>query len=133
MKLLSLTVAVLVLGIAFPATAQVPRDLDPAVVNPTSIKVLLENDSVRVMDAVLPPGYKERLHRHPPYVMYILSGGKVRLNSATGQTRDSEFTAGDVFYSDGVTHWAENTGTSTIRVLLVEMRTPEKNKSPPAN
>ena len=95
---------------------------DPAVVNPTSITVRLENDSVRVMEAVLEPGFREKLHAHPAYVMYVLSGGKVRLHYTNGQTRDSEFKEGAVFYSEPVTHWAENTGTTTIRVLLVEIR-----------
>ena len=104
------------------AHSQQAAELDPAVVNPTSITVRLANDSVRVMEAVLPPGFKEALHTHPPYTMYIIAGGKVRLYSADGKWRDSEFKAGDVFYSDRITHWAENTGTSTIRVLLVELR-----------
>ncbi len=97
---------------------------DPAVVNPTSITVRLENDAVRIMEAVLPPGFKERLHKHPGYVMYILDGGSVRLHMADGRTRDSEFKAGNVFYSDPITHWAENIGTTTIRVLIVELRRP---------
>src|SRR4051812_10844120 len=78
---------------------------DPAVVNPQSITVTLENDSVRVMQAVLEPGYREQLHHHPAYVMYIVDGGKVRLHMADGRTRDSEFKAGDVFYSEPITHW----------------------------
>jgi hypothetical protein len=54
--------------------------------------------------------------------MYVLSGGKVRLHYPDGQSRDSEFKAGAVFYSDPVTHWAENTGTTTIRIMLVELK-----------
>jgi quercetin dioxygenase-like cupin family protein len=95
---------------------------DPAVVNPSSITVKLENDSVRVMEAVMKPGFREKLHSHPGYVMYVLSGGKVRLHYPDGQTRDSEFEAGATFYSDPVTHWAENTGTTTIKIILVELK-----------
>jgi quercetin dioxygenase-like cupin family protein len=102
--------------------AAAPREQDPAVVNPTSITVRIENDSVRVMEAVLPPGFKETVHTHPGYVMYIVEGGTVRLHMADGRTRDSAFKAGDVFYSDPITHWAENTGTTTIRVMIVELR-----------
>lgn len=104
--------------------ATAPREEDPAVVNPESITVRLENDSVRVMEAVLPPGFKEKLHKHPGYVMYILDGGSVRLHMADGRTRDSGFKAGNVFFSDPITHWAENTGSTTIRVLIVELRRP---------
>ena len=99
-----------------------PRAEDPAVVNPTSIKVLLENDSVRVMEAVLPPGFKEKQHTHPTYAFYILDGGSVRMHLTDGSTRDAELKAGQVLFSDPVTHWAENTGSSTLRIILVEVR-----------
>ena len=100
----------------------VSKSEDPALVNPGSITVKLETDSVRVMEAVLPPGFREKLHSHPGYVMYVLSGGKVRLHTRNGEARDSEFKAGAAFYSDPVTHWAENTGTTSIKVMLVELR-----------
>ena len=100
----------------------VPDDEDPYKNNPSSLSVKLENDSVRVMEAVLPPGYKEKLHTHPPYAMYILNGGTVRMHFADGTTRDVMFNTGEARFSDKVSHWAENTGTSTIRVLLVELR-----------
>ena len=115
----------LVIMAATGALALLPCEMqaqDPAIVNPTSITVKLENDSVRVMEAVLEPGFKEKLHAHPGYVMYVLSGGKVRLHYTDGTARDSELKAGAVFYSDPVTHWAENTGTTTIKVLLVELK-----------
>lgn len=95
---------------------------DPPIVNPSSIRVLLENDSVRVMEAVLTPGFKEKQHTHPPYALYILSGGSVRIHFPDGTTRDAEFKTGEARFSDKVTHWAENTGTSTIRIILVELR-----------
>jgi len=99
-------------------------DQDPARVNPSSITVKLENDSVRVMEALIPPGFKEKQHTHPPYAMYILSGGNIRMHYPDGTTRDAEMTTGAALFSDKTTHWAENTGSSTIRVLLVELRHP---------
>ena len=99
-----------------------PRAEDPAVVNPSSITVKLENDSVRVMEAVLPSGFKEKQHTHPNYAFYIVEGGTVRMHYPDGSTRDAELEAGQVLFSDPVTHWAENTGSSTIRIVLVEVR-----------
>ena len=99
-----------------------PPSEDPPIVNPSSISVLLENDSVRVMEAVLTPGFKEKQHTHPPYAMYILTGGSVRMHFPDGSTRDAQFNSGEARFSDKVTHWAENTGTSTIRIILVELR-----------
>jgi len=99
-----------------------PPSEDPPKQNPSSIRVLMENDSVRVMDAVLTPGLKEKQHTHPPYALYILSGGSVRMHFPDGSTRDVEFKTGEARFTDKVTHWAENTGTSTIRIILVELR-----------
>jgi quercetin dioxygenase-like cupin family protein len=95
---------------------------DPPTVNPSSIRVLMENDSVRVMDAMLTPGLKEKQHTHPPYALYIVSGGNVRMHFPDGSTRDAEFKTGEARFSDKVTHWAENAGTSNIRIILVELR-----------
>jgi quercetin dioxygenase-like cupin family protein len=99
-----------------------PPSLDPPIANPASVRVLMENDSVRVMEAVLTPGFKEKQHTHPPYALYILSGGSVRMHYPDGSTRDAQFNTDEGRFSDKVTHWAENTGTSTIRIILVELR-----------
>ncbi len=97
---------------------------DRALVGPEDVTVKFANDSVRVMEVVLPPGLKEKPHTHPPYVTYVVTGGRVRIHAADGTTRDSELKAGDAFFSNRVTHWAEVIGSSTIRVLLVEIRRP---------
>ncbi len=95
---------------------------DRALVGPEDVTVKFENDSVRVMQVVLPAGLKEKQHTHPGYVTYVLSGGNVRIHAADGTARDSELKPGDAFFSNQVTHWAEVTGNSTVRVLLVEIR-----------
>src|SRR6266516_2335261 len=51
-----------------PAYAQ-----DPAVVNSKTIRVRFENDRVRVLESILPPGTKEQAHSHPAYVIYVLA------------------------------------------------------------
>jgi len=96
---------------------------DPAVVNANTIKVKLENDRVRVLEATLPPGAKEQPHSHPAYVIYVIEGGKTRNHAADGKTAEIEFKAGDVIYRDAIpTHWAENIGTTTIHLILVEIK-----------
>ena len=47
---------------------------DPAVVNSKTIRVRFDNDRVRVLEAILPPGTKEQVHSHPAYVIYVLAG-----------------------------------------------------------
>jgi quercetin dioxygenase-like cupin family protein len=97
---------------------------DPAVVNARTIKVKFENEKVRVLEAELPPGTKEAVHSHPAYVIYVLAGGKVRNYASDGKTTESELKTGDVLYREPLTHAAENIGTTTMHMILVEMKTP---------
>ena len=95
---------------------------DPAVVNSKTIKVRFENDRVRVMEATLPPGVMEQVHSHPAYVIYVMAGGKVRNYAADGKITEAELKTGDVLYREPLTHAAENIGTTTLHMILVELK-----------
>jgi beta-alanine degradation protein BauB len=100
-----------------PAYAQ-----DPAVVNSKTIRVRFENDRVRVLEAILPPGTRERVHSHPAYVIYVLEGGRYRNYAADGRITDGAFQTGDVIYRDPLTHAAENIGNQPMHLILVELK-----------
>lgn len=110
--------AILILGIG-PSAAHAQ---DPTVVNPTTIKVNLENDRVRVLEAELQPGAREQMHSHPASVIYVISGGKIRNHATDGKTTESTLATGAVIYRDPLTHWAENIGTAPIHLILVELK-----------
>jgi quercetin dioxygenase-like cupin family protein len=109
-------ILLIVLG-APPLPAQ-----DVAKVNPNSIKVTLDNAHVRVMEATIAPGAKEAMHSHPAYIIYVVAGGKARNHAADGTTTDVDYTPGATYYREPLTHWAENVGTTTIRLVLVELK-----------
>ena len=98
------------------------RSQDPLVVNASTIALKLENSRVRVLEATLKPGDKEKTHSHPAYVIYVIQGGKYRNHAADGKVTDGEFRTGDVIYREPITHWAENIGDTTIRLELVELK-----------
>src|SRR5437773_9991189 len=102
--------------------ASITRAQDVLVVNSKTIVLKLENPRVRVLEATLKPGDKEKTHSHPAYVIYVIEGGKVRNHAADGTVTEAEFRAGDVIYRDPLTHWAENIGKTTIRLELVELK-----------
>jgi quercetin dioxygenase-like cupin family protein len=115
---------ILALVVALPALA-VPGSVlaqDAAVVNPDTVRVKLDNPHVRTLEAVLKPGQKENLHSHPASVIYVIAGGKVRNHVAGGKIVESELVAGDTLYRDPITHWAENIGTTTIHLILIEIK-----------
>jgi hypothetical protein len=92
----------------FFAVTRVPAQ-DAAVVNASTVTVKIDNSRVRVFEAVLEPGQREQLHSHPSTVVHVIAGGKVRNHGADGEP---------------LTHWAENIGSTTLRVLVVELADP---------
>lgn len=98
---------------------------DPAVVQAKTVKLKFENEKVRVLEAELPPGVKEQVHSHPAYVIYVMAGGKVRNYASDGKITEAELKTGDVLYREPLTHAAENIGTTTLHMILVELKTPK--------
>ena len=117
-----LVIAVLATGIIRSDVASTRFTQDPLVVNSKTIALKLENARVRVLEATLKPGDKEKVHSHPAYVIYVIEGGKVRTHGTDGSVVEADFKTGDVIYRDPVTHWAENVGKTTIRLELVELK-----------
>ena len=99
-----------------------PAAQDVAAVNPKTIKVKLENDRVRVLEATLKPGDKEQTHSHPASIIYVVSGGTVRNHASDGSTKETTYVAGDTIYREPLTHWAENIGTTTIHLMVYELK-----------
>jgi quercetin dioxygenase-like cupin family protein len=122
MKQLCALLLLLMLSGIVRSDAGFTRIQDPLTVNPKTIALKLENARVRVMEATLKPGDVEKVHSHPPYVIYVIEGGKFRMHGVDGSMTEGEFKTGDVIYSEPRTHWAENIGNTTIRLELVELK-----------
>jgi oxalate decarboxylase/phosphoglucose isomerase-like protein (cupin superfamily) len=97
---------------------------DAAVVTPKVVKVKLDNEHVRVLEAISNPGDKEGMHSHPANVVYVVAGGKLRISTPDGKTNVLDLKTGDVLYRAPVTHAAENIGTTKVDVIIVELKTP---------
>ncbi len=112
-----------IVAVGLAATATFVSAQDPAVVNANTIKVKFENDRVRVLEAELPPGVKEAVHSHPAYLFYVMAGGKVRNYAADGKVTETELKTGEVLFREPLTHAAENIGSTTLHLVLVELKT----------
>ncbi len=102
--------------------ASVLSNQDAAKVNAKYINVKLDNARARVFESTLKPGDKETLHSHPASIIYVIEGGKVRNHAADGSVVEAELKTGDVQYREPLTHWAENIGTTTTRLIIVELK-----------
>ena len=107
-----------ILGLFIPRSRVSARHQDRAAVIP-DMKVLLENEHVRVQFHDVKVGEKTPIHSHPAYVAYVFSPYKARFVLADGSTKVAERASGDVFYSGPVTHSVENVGTTPIHNLIV--------------
>jgi len=107
-------------ALAFFSTRALSQD--PVPLYPKNYKVLLENDRVRVIDFVLRKGDTEVFHSHRPHVAYILTGFKIRFTFPDGRTVVRETKAGDVLYSEAVTHSPVNIGDTEAHGIMVELK-----------
>lgn len=101
--------------------------LDAVIAAPRFHRVLLENESVRVLDTMVPPGETVPLHTHRwPAVLYILSWSDCVRRDANGIiTMDSRGLAAptEAIWSGPLPlHTLENVGDGDLRVIAVEQK-----------
>ena len=61
------------------------------------------------------------IHSHPAHLTVRLTPAKVRITQ-NGRTVVVENKAGDVFWSEAVTHETENVGGANVRSLIIELK-----------
>ena|SRR3989344_4682342 len=84
--------------------------------------VLLDNATFRVLDVRVPPGKKSAMHAHPENVSYVLKGGKMRFTTPDGSRKEIELNAGQVTAPGAGAHMVENTGSTEIHVVQIELK-----------
>ena len=118
------TASVLAIAAAIYATLAFAQD--PVTVSPTNYKKVLENERVRVLEVTVKPGEATAFHSHPGYSIYVIEGGMVRFFSAPADTGVAvELKTGNSSWHDAETHSAKNVGTTTVRVLVTELKEPK--------
>ena len=91
---------------------------DRKVVDP-SMRILLENDRVRVQEHYLKPGEKIGMHSHPDKVIYAINDWKVRETYPDGTSRVVEGKAGTAVWGSAKSHAVENIGTTDVRNIVI--------------
>ena len=91
-------------------------------VAPDLYKVLFENHRVRVLDVRYGLGVKSEMHSHPDTIVVALTQPKAKFTMADGQTVDIEIPAGESGFVEAQDDAVENTTTSEIHGILVELK-----------
>jgi mannose-6-phosphate isomerase-like protein (cupin superfamily) len=89
------------------------------------VKIVLENDRVRVRDVTFPPGVLDTgMHTHAyAHVGVILTEGTLLFTDPAGKTERVEFRSGSVGFRDAnATHQVANPGAAPMRVIEVELK-----------
>lgn len=95
---------------------------DPLVAAPEMYRLLFENERVRVMEVAFQPGQKIAAHSHPDHFVYVAEAGTLRLFKPDGTSSDAELSVGMVVWIPAETHWAENIGTTVVRLVVTELK-----------
>ena len=120
-----LTLSVLVFTALMTIGPQVDAQ-DVVKVSPQTVKVILENDQVRVIESTIPPGTLQPKHSHPATIVYYLTASKVKSEGPDGTLVVMERKAGEVAYREPLTHSSENVGTAAARRLVIELKSANK-------
>jgi beta-alanine degradation protein BauB len=84
------------------------------------IKVLAEDDKVRVLHFTPSKGDKTPVHSHPETVLYVIKGGKIRTTLADGTSAVAELKAGQTTLRPPVTHSDE--ALDDIDAIIIELK-----------
>ena len=113
---LTMTTTCVALTVAVYSLAQ-----DRATVVP-GMKVLLENDCVRVQYHDVAVGQTVPMHSHPNYVVYVLKSFRARITLPDGTQRISAHNEGEAYWNPPITHSVTNVGETEIHNLIVELK-----------
>src|SRR5580700_3878676 len=84
------------------------------------LKLLAEDDKVRVLEYSPKPGDKTPVHSHPYAVVYVLKGGRVKYTMPDGSIKISELKTGQTLLRPPVTHSDE--ALDEVDSLLIEIK-----------
>src|ERR1039457_1717616 len=110
------------MAVALAAVAAFAQDV--VQLAPDHVKVVFENDRVRVLSFNDPGHSKLPMHSHPAYVTVGFTAGHGKYTFPDGKTSDQRTKAGDVTYSKGITHAYENLSGAALESVLVELKKP---------
>jgi beta-alanine degradation protein BauB len=84
------------------------------------LKVLAEDDKVRVLEYSPKKGDRTPMHSHPSSVVYVLKGGRVKYTLPDGSTKISELKTGETLLRPPVTHSDE--ALDDVDSILIELK-----------
>jgi len=110
------------IAFAFAAAAAFAQDV--AKLAPAQVKVVFENDRVRVLHFTEPGHNKLPMHSHPAYVAVGFTADHSKYTFPDGKSSDERTKAGEVAYSKNMTHASDNLSDTPSETVMVELKKP---------
>jgi quercetin dioxygenase-like cupin family protein len=85
-------------------------------------KVLTDNDKVNVAEVTFAPGAVADWHSHPAYSVYAVTDVKMKTEFKDKESVIVEMKAGQVGWSEAVTHKTSNVGKKPFTVIVTEIK-----------
>jgi beta-alanine degradation protein BauB len=123
MKTIKMISSTLFIGVLLVMSTNVNAQDPMKVASNVIKKTLLENDKVRVLQVEYAPGETTPWHSHPNHVIYALTEGKLEITDKDKPARVVELKAGEAVYMPAVTHMVKNIGSTTLRLVVTELKT----------
>ena len=104
--------------------------MDPLKIAGENGKLLKDSLGIKIYEVWVKPGELAALHSHPDHAMYIIEGGKAIVYSKDFPGGEKgipmEFKTGDGWVMGPVTDSARNIGSTTIKMLEVDVHRPRE-------
>jgi hypothetical protein len=86
------------------------------------VKVLAENNKVRVQEATYKPGAESPIGERPFRVIRVLKGGTLLRTFPDGKSETMRLKEGQVNLADAGTYGLKNIGKTTVRLYIVRIK-----------
>ena len=118
-------VLVLLLGAGLGAVAQKAKDA--TIADPDVHHVVMENEHVRVFEALAAHGSKSPMHSHPPFVLVSLGTARLKLTQPDGTKSIFDLHPGQAIWMENAEHsWELLAGE--VHVIGVEIKSAQAAK-----
>ena len=87
-----------------------------------TVKVLTDNDHVKISEATFTPGAVADWHSHPQHTIYAVTDVKMKVEIKGKEAAVEEMKAGQAMWSDAVTHTVSNIGKTPFTIIVTEIK-----------
>jgi quercetin dioxygenase-like cupin family protein len=105
-----------------------PTEQDPLNVDSSIYNLKLSNDRVRAFIVQFKPGQSIAVHKHPDHVVHAITAGRIMIHEVGKEPMEMDVAAGTTLFLPAQSHSAKNTGKTTLRLFVVELKEPMKMK-----